>query len=65
MAAKRKVQKNRPNEIEDRLTFVAPEAASFAYIELDDEFEIPPIPTRYSLSEAKVAFQLKQPLERW
>ncbi|HYE42182.1 MAG TPA: hypothetical protein VEA15_02220 [Caulobacteraceae bacterium] len=65
MAAKRKGQKTRPNEIQDRLTFVAPEAASFAYIELDDEFEIPPIPQRYALSEARVAFRMKQPVERW
>lgn len=66
MAAKRRARKSRPNEsTREPLTFLAPEPPSFAYIDLDDEFEIPPVPERYALTEAKVAFQLKQQVERW
>lgn len=54
MAAKRKSKKARLTD-----TLRAAEPRTFAYVELEDEFEIPPIPVRYALEEARVAFQVK------
>ncbi len=54
MAARRKPRETRKSRREP-LVFLAEQPRSFAYVDDEDEFEVPPIPSRFALLQQQVS----------